>query len=62
MDAAIIAIALRDHMTKMENDMRKMELRINKLESEIIELKRPKQQQTTLENLTMRGAKYEQQS
>tara|TARA_R110002126_G_scaffold114419_1_gene253017 strand:+ start:1084 stop:1269 length:186 start_codon:yes stop_codon:yes gene_type:complete len=54
------ALVLQDRMAQYAADIRRMENRINKLEAEIIELKRPKseQNQSALNHLLMRGATY----
>ena len=59
------ALVLNDRLAQYAADIRRLENRITKLEAEVIELKRPKtktNQQTTLENLIMKGAKYEPES
>ena len=54
------ALVLQDRMAQYAADIRRMENRINKLEAEIIELKRPKGEpnQSALDHLLMRGATY----
>jgi len=54
------ALVLQDRMAQYAAEIRRMENRINKLEAEIIELKRPKSElnQSALDHLLMRGATY----
>ena len=54
------ALVLQERMAQYAADIRRMENRINKLEAEIIELKRPKSEpnQSALDYLLMRGATY----
>ena len=57
--------AVSNAMSQLAADIRRLEFKITKLESEIIELKQTKnahRQMTALENLALKGATYEPQT